>query len=44
MKKNIRYGLIAFVVIYIALVFINPVMCQKIFGEGSAICKVTSRG
>jgi len=40
MKKNLKYGLIAFVVIYVALVFLNPVMCQKLFGEGSHICQV----
>jgi len=40
MKKNLKYGLVAFVVIYVALVFLNPVMCQKLFGEGSHICQV----
>ena len=40
MKKNLKYGLIAFVVIYVSLVFLNPVMCQKLFGEGSQICQL----
>jgi len=41
MKKNLKYGLIAFIVIYVALVFLNPVMCQKFFGEGSHICQLS---
>lgn len=41
MKKNLKYGLIAFILIYVALVFLNPVMCQKFFGEGSQICQLS---